>query len=134
VSTFLSKMERTWQVQPDMPHLILTLGMSSQEEIAWSLFAMYFSISWRDLYHGKVFLDDQRLRNTQTSKKRRRKLQLMNCAKVIQVVSPMFYTTAKNSVSLKILITNILSNNLSSVWKKTISTQLFLTSFGTKID
>jgi hypothetical protein len=133
-STSHSRMERTWQVQPDMPLSILTLGTSSLEEIAWSLFVTFFSISWRELFLGKVSLDDQRLRSMPTSRRRRRKLPLRNCAKETQTASLMFYTTARNLASLKIQIISTSLTHLNHVWNKTISIQPFLTSFGTKID
>ena len=134
VSTSHSRMERTWQEQPDMPLWILTLGMSSLGEIAWSRFVTFSFISWRDLFLGKVSQDDQRLRNMQILKRRRRKYPLRNCAKDIQIASLMCYTIAKNLASLKILIINTLLTHLNHVWNKTRLIHQFLTSFGTKID
>jgi len=134
VSTSHSRMERTWQEQPDMLLSILILGTSSLEEIAWSLFVTFSFISWRDLFLGKVSQDDQRLRSMPISRRRRRKSQLRNCVKEIQNASLKFYTTAKNLASLKIQIINTLLSHLSHVWKVMILIQLFLTSFGTKID
>ena len=134
VSTSNSRMERTWQEQPDMLLSILILGTSSLEEIAWSLFVTFSFISWRDLFLGKVSQDDQRLRSMPISRRRRRKSQLRNCVKEIQNASLKFYTTAKNLASLKIQIINTLLIHLSHVWKVMILIHLFLTSFGTKID
>lgn len=134
VSTSHSRMERTWQEQPDMLLSILILGTSSLEEIAWSLFVTFSFISWRDLFLGKVSQDDQRLRSMPISRRRRRKSQLRNCVKEIQNASLKFYTTAKNLASLKIQIINTLLIHLSHVWKVMILIQQFLTSFGTKID
>jgi len=134
VSTSHSRMERTWQEQPDMLLSILILGTSSLEEIAWSLFVTFSFISWRDLFLGKVSQDDQRLRSMPISRRRRRKSPLRNCVKEIQNASLKFYTTAKNLASLKIQIINTLLSHLSHVWKVMILIQLFLTSFGTKID
>jgi len=134
VSTSHSRMERTWQEQPDMLLSILILGTSSLEEIAWSLFVTFSFISWRDLFLGKVSQDDQRLRSMPISRRRRRKSPLRNCVKEIQNASLKFYTTAKNLASLKIQIINTLLIHLSHVWKVMILIHLFLTSFGTKID
>jgi hypothetical protein len=96
-----------------MPLSILTLGTSSLEEIAWSLFVTFSSISRRDLFLGKVSQDDQRLRSMPISKRRRRKCPLKNCAKDIQTASLMFYTTAKNLASLKIQIISTLLTHLN---------------------
>jgi len=134
VSTSHSRMERTWQELPDTRLSILILGTSSLEEIAWSPFVTFSFISWRDLFLGKVSQDDQRLRSTPISRRRRRKFPLRNCAKEIQNVSLKFYTTAKNLASLKIQIINTLLIHLKDVWKTMILIQRFLTSFGTKID
>lgn len=134
VSTSHSRMERTWQEQPDMPLSILTLGTSSLEEIAWNRFVTFSFISWRDLFLGKVSQDDQKLRSMPISKRRKRKCPLRNCAKEIQNASRKFYTTAKNLASLKIQIINTLLTHLNHVWNKMILIQPFLTSFGTKID
>ena len=95
---------------------------------------MCSSISWRDHSHGKVFQDDQRQRSMLTLKRRRRKSQLMSCARDIQIASQTCYTTAKNLVSLRTQIINISSHNLRIVWRRTTSMFKFLTSSGTRID
>jgi hypothetical protein len=64
-----------------MPVSIPTLDTNSQEETISKLLAMFFFISYVDLYHGKDFLEDQRMKNIIISKRRRRKLPSMSCAR-----------------------------------------------------
>jgi hypothetical protein len=62
---FLSEMEKILQVLPDMLVLIHILVMNSLEEMILKLLGMSFFTSLEAHFLGKVFQEDQRLKNMQ---------------------------------------------------------------------
>jgi hypothetical protein len=57
--------------------------MSNQEEMISKQLVTYFFISLEDLYRGKVFQEEAKMKNTTISKRRNKRLQLKSSVKVI---------------------------------------------------
>jgi len=83
--------------------------MNNQEEMISSQLDMFCFISLEDLYHGKDFLVDQRLKNMQTLRKRRRRCRLKIYAKINQMNLRNLCTTHVDLASHKTLIMDTLS-------------------------
>ena len=109
VSIFHSEMERTSLVPPDMQVSIPILDTSNLEETIWNVLDMCCSISLRGRYHGKVCLEDRRLKNMPISKRRRKKSKSKIFARTAQRNLRSSCTTAEDSLLLRIQTTAISS-------------------------
>ena len=129
-----SEMERILLEQPDMQVSTHILDMNNQEETIWNVSVMYFSTSWKAHSLGKVYQEDQRLKNMLTSKRRRKKSKSKISARTVQKNSKNTCITAEDLPLLKIqtMATSLVCSKVA--WKDTDSTLELLTSFGIKID
>ena len=92
------------------------------------------STSWKDPSHGKVCPANPRQRNMQPLKKRRRRRQLMNFARISQRNSESLCTIAEDC-RLRRIPTMVTSSACSKdAWRETALKLRHLTSFGTRTD